>query len=102
MPHNCFVAGGHELPEGWDLARIRRLEPSAELLNPAEHYTVWVDKNSVYQELQPDVIISFAGQCLLRSFGDPSWWMGEVDKTDGSIVCWGQYGEDLEQAIRAL
>jgi hypothetical protein len=102
VPHNCFVAGGHELPEGWDLARLRRLEPSAELLSPAEHYTVWVDKNFVYQELHPDVIISFAGQCLLRSSGDPSWWMGEVDKTDGSIVCWGQYGDDLEEAIRNL
>jgi hypothetical protein len=71
-------------------------------LTPPSITRVWVDKNFVYQELHPDVIISFAGQCLLRSSGDPSWWMGEVDKTDGSIVCWGRYGEDLEEAIRNL
>jgi hypothetical protein len=84
------------------LERLQRLDEDAELLDPAEHYVVWVGKNFEYQEIQPEVIISFRGQCLLRQSGDLSWWMGEVDKADGSIVCWGQYGEDLEQAIRGL
>jgi hypothetical protein len=90
-----------ELPEGWDLDRLRRLDPTVQLLKPADHHVVWVHKNSDYQELQPEVIISFGGQCLLRAAGDPSWWMGQIDE-NGSIVCSGQYGEDLGEAIKGL
>ena len=90
------------LPEGWDLERIRRLEPSAVLLDTDTH-TIFVGDGQDYEELpRPTCIISFSGLCLVRVEGDEDWWMGQLDDSDGSIVCWNPYGTDLEEAIRAL
>ena len=90
------------LPEGWDLQRIRTLEPSALLLDVASH-TIFVGDGQDYEELpRPTCIISFSGLCLVRVEGDDDWWMGQLDDADGSIVCWSPYGRDLEEAIRAL
>ncbi len=55
-----------------------------------------------YEELKAEVIINFNGMCLVRAAGESAWWMGQLHDGDKSIVCWGQYGADLERAIRAL
>ena len=46
-------------------------------------------------ELRAELIINFSGMCLVRTVGDPAWWMGQLHQNDESIVCWGQYGTDL-------
>jgi hypothetical protein len=38
----------------------------------------------------------------LQEQSDGRWYMGQVDETDGSILCWGHHGDDLEAAIEAL
>lgn len=52
-----------------------------------------------YVPLQPDVILSFHGLCLVRADGE--WCMGQLDD-DGSIICWASYGTELGQAIQGL
>ena len=95
------------LPDGWTLDRVRSMEPSAELLDPSAHY-VAADQRPTVTELEvlsPSVILSFAGLCLCLVPDDDGaswWWMGQLDGSDGSIVCWSPYSEDLGDAIRAL
>ena len=95
------------LPDGWTLDRVRSMEPRAELLDPSAHYVV-ADQRPTVTELEvlsPSVILSFAGLCLSLVPGDDGtswWWMGQLDKSDGSIVCWSRYSDDLGDAIRAL
>jgi hypothetical protein len=109
MRDDVFVVDESVLPAGWTLARVREMEPSAELLDPAEHY-VQADQRpqeAGYEVLQPSVILSFSGVCLcLVSEGDDGslWWMGQMDASDGSISCWSPYaeGDDLGHAIRSL
>ena len=96
-----------KLPEGWTLDRVREVEPSAELLDPADHFVVADERPAAdgYEVLDPSVILSFSGLCLclVRAAGSAGgWWMGHLDADDGSIACWGDYGPDLEDAIRAL
>lgn len=86
--------------EGWTIEQIREFIPDAELLDPTAHFVV--SYNPVardYAGLDAEVIIHLGGYCLLRTAGETSWWMGQLDKADGSIVCWGQYGDDLADAI---
>lgn len=95
------------LPEGWTLARVREIEPSAELLDPADHHVVADERPASrdYQVLRASAILSFSGLCLclVSAPGEPDeWWMGQLDSSDGSIVCWSDYGPDLEAAIRGL
>jgi hypothetical protein len=104
-----FVVDESVLPAGWTVARVREMEPSAELLYPAEHCVVADQRphEPDYEVLEPSVIISFAGLCLcLVPEGDDGalWWMGQMDPSDGSIACWSPYaeGDDLEHAIRSL
>ncbi|HZL04379.1 MAG TPA: hypothetical protein VFE45_02980 [Coriobacteriia bacterium] len=62
-------------------------------------------QNLADELLNPSVILSFSGLCLclVRPQGSAvGWWMGQLDADDGSIACWGDYGPDLEDAIRAL
>lgn len=97
------------LPAGWTLARVRELEPAAELLDPAKHYVVADQRpqQTEYEVLYPTVVISFTGLCLClvpEDEGPARWWMGQLDDSDGSIACWSPYAEadDLEHAIRSL
>lgn len=83
------------------------MEPSAELLDPDAHF-VAADERPVGSELEalhPTVILGFSGLCLClvpETDGSLQWWMGNIDASDGSIVCWSTYGCDLGEAIRAL
>ncbi len=91
------------LPVGWDLARIRRLVPEAELLEPTDH-DVFFDEGGDYVPLDAGTIIDCGGQCLVLADPEDGWWMGLRDSVDGSIVCGGTYANasDLERAIAAL
>jgi hypothetical protein len=89
--------------EGWTIAGVREVIPAAELLDPAEHFVVAdLPGTNDYEVLDAQVIIRFGTYCLLRSSGETSWWMGQLDRTDRSIVCWAQYGDDLAYAIWSL
>jgi len=95
------------LPPGWTLARVRELEPNAELLDPTDHYVVADQRPSQadFEVLRPTVILSFAGLCLCLVPEDDDtawWWMGQLDVGDGSIACWSPYSDDLQSAIKAL
>ena len=89
------------LPPGWDLQRIRAMEPLSELLIASEHH-VYYQQGQELETLKPACIISFSGLCLVRPIDEADWYMGDLDTTDGSIVCWASYGSDLAEAIRAL
>jgi hypothetical protein len=69
---------------------------------PAPHSFGSRDTTWDLEEMEPECIISFSGLCLVRVKGDDGWYMGELDKQDGFIVCWGSYGPDLERAIGSL
>ncbi len=90
-----------------DIGPCASIEPSAELLDPSVHYVV-ADQSPTMTELEvlsPTVILSFVGLCLCLVPADDGtswWWMGQLDKSDGSIVCWSPYSDDLGDAIRAL
>lgn len=85
------------LPEGWTLARVREIEPSAELLDPADHHVVADERPASrdYKVLRASAILSFSGLCLclVSEPGEPDeWWMGQLDSSDGSIACWSDHG----------
>jgi hypothetical protein len=93
------------LPNGWTIDRIRTLLPNARLL-PLDTYVV-VLAGDDYDEIKPIVIVGEGGDregetVLLVEEGCSDWLMGIFDKSDGSIVCWGSYGDDLEAAIRSM
>jgi hypothetical protein len=89
--------------EGWTIDGVRAVVPGAELLDPKDHYVVAdVPRTDDYEVLEARVIINLEGYCLVQSSNETSWWMGHLDATDGSIVCWGRYGEDLADAIWSL
>lgn len=92
------------LPVGWDLDRIRTesMDLNARILDPEGRLVVTESFGELsYIELDPVVIIDFSGLCLVRDSGDSLWYMGDVEE-DGSIMCWGPYGEDLGEAINSL
>ncbi len=89
------------LPNGWDLDRVRfeSGDPNAQILEIVSQVLL-VDGNE-YIELEPAIIVNFSGRCLLRIADDTAWYMGSL-QDDGSIVCWGSYGDDLGEAIKAF
>ena len=89
------------LPPDWSLERIRRIEAQSELLDVTAH-SVCVQEGENLRELRPRCIISFAGLCLVNPADDNGWYMGQLDRADGSITCWGSYGTDLAEAIASL
>ncbi len=100
-PYGILVCVG--LSDGWDIVRATSIEPSAEMLDPKRH-SVFTEVGSRrdLEQLEADCILSFSGHCLVKVAPDGDWYMGNLDTTDGSIVCWGSYGHDLERAIRSL
>lgn len=107
MSDNQHVVDESLLPDGWTLERVRTIEPSVELLDPSAHYVAADQRPTLtnLDELAPIVILCFSGLCLClvqEDSNEPEWWMGQLDESDGSIVCWSSYGSSLEDAIRAL
>ncbi len=87
------------------MERIRREsgDAGAQLLDLENRFVV-LDPGPAgkeYVELDPVVIISFGRLCLVRVADETGWFMGQLDQ-DGSIICWGEYGDDLGEAIQAL
>jgi len=66
------------------------------------HRVYWSKGPNERDELRAELIINFSGMCLVRTVGDPAWWMGQLHQNGESIVCWGHYGTDLARAIDAL
>ena len=52
-------------------------------------------------ELEPMAILDTGGLCLVLDRNDHHWHMGQWDD-ENTIVCWGAYGTDLEEAINHL
>ena len=53
------------------------------------------------EPIQPRTIIEVGGLYLVEAVGEPDdWYMGQR-RSDGTIECWGQYG-DIETALRGL
>jgi hypothetical protein len=59
-------------------------------------------KETRYEQLSPTTLLRADRElCLVRDASDRLWYMGSRD-ADGAVVCWGSYGADLDEAIRAL
>lgn len=88
------------LPHGWDLDRVRSESGNANsrLLETSDRHVVLATGND-YVDLNPTVIIDFSNLCLVAV--GPDWYMGSLEP-DGSIICWGSYGTDLGEAIKAM
>ena len=91
----------YELPDGWDLDRVRahgglRDEPRLVPLDT----TVFDNRIDDLVELHPVAIIDCGGLLLVLDRDDRCWYVGMFD--DDCIVCWGNYGEDPAEAIAAL
>jgi hypothetical protein len=90
-----------DLPDGWDIERIRaRAHGDVEVLSCNRRVVLDVHCEGA-RELTAACILSFRGLCLLRSVGDPEWYMGQL-ADDGSIFYWGSYGPELGEAIDGL
>lgn len=91
------------LPAGWDLARVREQLPAARLLDPSAHDVFRVTGDE-HVRLDARTIIDCDGLCLVLADPDDGWWMGQLDRSGESIVCWGTYAEadDLATALAAL
>jgi hypothetical protein len=93
------------MPDGWTRERLHRRAPEAVVLDPARHYAVAENALSGLRALTPDSIIRFGRGpylCLVRDSVTGDWYMGNLDESDASIVCWASYGPDLDGAIDAL
>ena len=86
-----------------DLARVRDHAPAARLLDPSAH-DVFRVTDSDRVRLDARTVIDCDGLCLVLADPDDGWWMGQLDRSGGSIVCWGTYAEadDLATALAAL
>ena len=60
-----------------------------------------VDEVSDLRQLQPSVIIDCGGLILMQDRSDQDWYMGQQDE-EAAILCWGNYGQDLDSALKAL
>ncbi|MGK5628208.1 hypothetical protein [Streptomyces sp. URMC 123] len=89
------------LPEGWTIERVRAHSGARNATELSLDRLVVIENadRSDYTTLRPDVILQFGGLCLARDEGD--WYMGQLD-VDGSVICWGSYGDDLGEAIHGL
>ena len=90
------------MPTGWTLARVREvggLANDPRLLDTAGS-TATVETNEGIEPLNPLVIIDCGGLCLVLD-DDGDWYMGQPDGQE-VIRCWGSYGSELDDALRAL
>lgn len=92
------------LPAGWDLARIREHVPGSQLLDPSKFDVLWVVDVDKFQPLEARTVIDCGGLCLVLADPEEGWWMGQLDRSRGAIVCWGIYGphDDLGAALAAV
>jgi hypothetical protein len=93
--------GVEQIAPGWTVARINELGGTAPDLLPIDTFVVanWPGASD-YEVLQPLMILAWDDLCLVRCVD--GWFMGTRDKRDGSIVCFSDYGDDFERALRDL
>jgi len=93
---------GDGLPEGWTLERVRevgQLRDEPRLLDRSTKVTL--DTPTGLREVEPSIVLECGGLVLVLDASEGDWLMGQQSE-DGSIVCWGSYGDDLESALRGL
>ena len=93
---------GEGLPDGWTLDRVREvghLRDPPRLLDLSTQ--VILDTPSGRSAVEPATIIDCGGLVVVLDGSDASWLKG-MQLDDGSIICWGSYGDDLERALRGL
>jgi hypothetical protein len=94
------------LPPGWTLERLHERLPSAQVLDPTSHYLVADDATGGYMELAVAVLVQTDDTdrplCLALEAGTDDWFMGMLDPSDGSVVCWGRVAHNLDAAIDGL
>ena len=99
---HCVAVERNTLPAGWSLARVREvggLANEPRLLDAADS-TATIESTGVIEPLDATLIIDCGGDCLVLA-EDGQWYMGHPDGR-GVIRCWGCYGADLDEALRAL
>ena len=90
------------MPDGWTLERVKEVGQLRDLPRLLDRRTkVTFDAPSGPTEIQPVTIIDVDGLVLVLDEARGEWLMGQ-QCADGSIVCWGSYGDDLGDAIRGL
>ena len=97
------------LPDGWTIERVKAVaQGSAEVVTT--DVPVIVDDIGAGAEgltvvgtspLPPRCILKFVDLYLVQDDEDGWWYMG-MARPDGVIQCWAGYGDDLEEAIKAL
>jgi len=91
------------LPEGWTLERVvevGQLAAGASLLDLDQIRVTNVGGPDGDERMSPSVAIDTgAGLCLCLD-SDGYWYMAQL--ADGIVACWGSYGSDLADALRAL
>ncbi|MFD3457927.1 DUF4419 domain-containing protein [Streptomyces sp. NPDC058691] len=85
------------LPEPWTMADIQRVTgcPQAQLLTSLGKVTLHGE------HLPAAYAINLEGLCAVQA-DDGDWYLGDVVSDIGDIQCWGNYGPDLGNALRAL
>lgn len=97
---STYALNVDELPEGWTIDRIKAMGVATASLVSSTTYAV-EDGVTDLIELSPTVIVDCGDQYLVHDETDNLWHMGQMDD-DGTIWCWGAYGEDLGDAINGL
>jgi hypothetical protein len=90
------------LPKRWTLDRVGEIEPSTELLDPADHFVGTGLRPAAGNSEVLHCLARLAFElcpCLVRASESPvEWWIGRLDTDDLSIACWADYGSDLGEA----
>jgi hypothetical protein len=88
------------LPTGWTMNLIHELDSQAKLLDPVAYPVALIDGDDEIA-IPCSLILDFGVLKLALDSSRGSWLMGQIND-EGTIMCWGDYGEDLGDAIRAL
>lgn len=51
--------------------------------------------------MRPAAVLAFGVLCLVKEEHTNEWYMGHLE-SDGSVLCWAGYGDDLLEAIHGL
>jgi hypothetical protein len=95
------------LPAGWTIERVREASqcPTANLRSTDVRVVVeerpdGMSGDTLFELINPAVVIDFAGLFLVRPQGESDWYLGEMNSDQ--IRCWASCGIDLATAIHAL
>lgn len=92
-----------DLPDGWTIERVRSLsgDDTAVLISADRPVALWKGHQQDHAPLRAATVLALSGLCLVKEEHTNDWYMGHIE-SDGSVVCWGCYGDNLQEAIRGL